>query len=287
MAKMAEKKSNRKKVGVVALSKSFFKQFGENSSSMLSNGMVYSTLIAVVPCFAVIYAVLNLFGVLDPVMEVLQNYVIGTFGESTGASLVSYLSVFTENAVGMGIVSMLSFAVTFVLLIDQIFTVVNKIYNTQKGGNPIIRYLKYVGIIVVGLLAIVLAVFLIGRFNSVAVKLRGFPQLSTFQKLLKTIIPIGAIFGIMLAVIILIPNCNVNFRSGLIGAIFGTVGIMVLGFVFSFVVGRSVKYSVIYGSLATLMFSFMFLSYLWKIIFASVTLAYVHQRETVGFKASK
>ena len=284
---MAEKKSNRKKVGVVALSKSFFKQFGENSSSMLSNGMVYSTLIAVVPCFAVIYAVLNLFGVLDPVMEVLQNYVIGTFGESTGASLVNYLSVFTENAVGMGIVSMLSFAVTFVLLIDQIFTVVNKIYNTQKGGNPIIRYLKYVGIIVVGLLAIVLAVFLIGRFNSVAVKLRGFPQLNTFQKLLKTIIPIGAIFGIMLAVIILIPNCNVNFRSGLIGAIFGTVGIMVLGFVFSFVVGRSVKYSVIYGSLATLMFSFMFLSYLWKIIFASVTLAYVHQRETVGFKASK
>ncbi len=284
---MAEPKAKRKTIGLVALAKSFFKEFGENSSSMLSNGMVYSTLIAIVPCLAVVYAVLNLFGVLDPVVAVLEEYVVSAFGEGTGESLMRYINMFTANAVGMGIVSILSFALTFVLLIDKIFTVVNKIYNTKKGGNPIIRYLRYVGIIVVGLAAIVIAVFLVGRFNALSVKLRGLSKLSTFESIVKAILPIGAIFGVMLAVIVLIPNCKVNFRSGVIGAIVGTVGIYVLGFVFSFVVGRSVKYSVIYGSLATLMFSFMFLSYLWKIIFASVTLAYVHQRETVGFKASK
>lgn len=284
---MPEKKVSKNRVGLIKLGKSFFKEFGQNSSSMLSNGMVYSTLIAVVPCLAVVYAVLSLFGVLDPVVSVLEDYVINTFGEGTGATLVGYINTFTENAVGMGIVSILSFAVTFVLLVDKIFTVVNKIYNTKAGGNLVIRYLKYAGIIAVGLIGIVVAVFLIGRFNALSVKMRSIPQLSTFEKLLKTILPIAAIFGVMLAMIVLIPNCKVNFASGLIGAIFGTVGVLVLGFVFSFVVGRSVKYSVIYGSLATLMFSFMFLSYLWKIIFASVTLAYVHQKETVGFKASK
>lgn len=287
MPQMPEKKVSKNRVGLIKLGKSFFKEFGQNSSSMLSNGMVYSTLIAVVPCLAVVYAVLSLFGVLDPVVSVLEDYVINTFGEGTGATLVGYINTFTENAVGMGIVSILSFAVTFVLLVDKIFTVVNKIYNTKAGGNLVIRYLKYAGIIAVGLIGIVVAVFLIGRFNALSVKMRSIPQLSTFEKLLKTILPIASIFGVMLAMIVLIPNCKVNFASGLIGAIFGTVGVLVLGFVFSFVVGRSVKYSVIYGSLATLMFSFMFLSYLWKIIFASVTLAYVHQKETVGFKASK
>lgn len=287
MPQMPEKKVRKNKVSLIALFKSFFKQFGENSSSMLSDGMVYSTLIAIVPCLAVVYAVLSLFGVLDPVVSLLEEYVINTFGDGTGASLVNYINTFTENAVGMGIVSILSFGVTFVLLIDKIFTVINKIYNTKKGGNPVIRYLKYAGIIAIGLIGIVIAVFLIGRFNALSVKMRAIPQLSTFEKLIKTILPIAAIFGVMFAMITLIPNCKVNFTSGVIGAAFGTVGIFVLGFVFSFVVGRSVKYSVIYGSLATLMFSFMFLSYLWKIIFASVTLAYVHQRETVGFKASK
>ena len=282
---MPASKGKRKAVGLVAFSKSFFKEFGENSSSMLSNGMVYSTLIAVVPCLAVVYAVLNMFGVLGPVVSVLEDYVISTFGEGTGETLVKYINTFTANAVGMGVVSILSFALTFVLLIDKIFTVVNKIYKTKKGGNPIVRYLKYAGIIAVGLIAIVLAVFLIGRFNALSVRMRGLSRLSTVEKFVKAIIPIAGIFGIMLAVIMLIPNCKVNFRSGVIGSVVGTVGIYALGFLFSFVVGRSVKYSVIYGSLATLMFSFMFLSYLWKIIFASVTLAYVHQRETVGFKA--
>ena len=87
--------------------------------------------------------------------------------------------------------------------------------------------------------------------------------------------------------IVLIPHGSVNFRSGVIGSAFGTVGIYILGYIFSFVVKYSVKYSLIYGSLATLMFSFMFLSYLWKIVFAAVTISYVHQKETVGFEESE
>ena len=58
----------------------------------------------------------------------------------------------------------------------------------------------------------------------------------------------------------------------------------VLSKVFQFVVSWSVKYSVIYGSLATLLFFFMFLSYLWKIIFAAVIVSYVHQTQTTGIE---
>ena len=112
--------------------KTFFQEFGGSSVSMLSNGMVYSTLIAVVPCLALIYAVLNIFGVLEPVAGLLETYILETFGESTGRSLVGYLNYFTKNAVSMGIVSILSFGVTFVLLIDKVFSIVNKIYHVEK-----------------------------------------------------------------------------------------------------------------------------------------------------------
>ena len=282
---MSEKKTVKKKrIGFMALMRSFFLQFNENSSAMLSNGMVYSTLIALVPCIAVVYAILSQLNVLDPVAGALSEYVLSTFGEKTGETLVSYINTFTENAVSMGIVSMLSFAVTFVLLIDKIFVVVNKIYKTRQTGNPVIRYLKYIGIIAVGIAAIVVAVFLLGRFNSLSIRLRKAPALSALQIFWKNALPIASMFGVLLAMIILIPNCAVNFRSGVIGALFGTVGICILGYAFSFVVKYSVKYSVIYGSLATLMFSFIFLSYFWKIVFAAVTMAYVHQNETVGFK---
>ena len=60
----------------VGFAKDFLGEFGASSVSMLSDGMVYATLIAVVPCLALIYAVLNIFGVLDPVMEILQTYIV-------------------------------------------------------------------------------------------------------------------------------------------------------------------------------------------------------------------
>ena len=281
MKEKIKKITKSKPVGFV---KNFFGEFGASSVSMLSNGMVYATLIAVVPCLALIYAVLNLFGVLAPVMEVLQTYIIETFGETTGKSLVGYLNYFTQNAVSMGIVSILSFGVTFVLLIDKVFSIVNKIYHVPKAEKLVKRYLKYIGVIVIGLAAIVLAVFFVGRFNSLSLKLRNMPDLSGVQRVVKIIVPFVALFGLMLALTYLVPYCKVRFVSGLIGAIVGTVGVSVLGVVFKFVVQKSVKYSVIYGSLATLMFFFMFLSYLWKLVFASVIVSYVHQNMTTGIE---
>ena len=231
----SKKKGLKRTLGYVW---SFIEQFNEDSASMLSNGMVYSTLIAIIPCFAVIYAILNALGALEPVVDLIENTIMSTFGQGTGDTLVGYLRIFTENAMGMGVVSILSFGLTFVLLIDKIFTVINKIYHTPKKGKIVTRYLKYIALI----------------------------------------------FGLMLAMICLIPNCKVRFLSGLIGAIVGTVGVYGLVKVFQFVVSWSVKYSVIYGSLATLLFFFMFLSYLWKIIFAAVIVSYVHQTQTTGIE---
>ena len=277
----SKKKGLKRTLGYVW---SFIEQFNEDSASMLSNGMVYSTLIAIIPCFAVIYAILNALGALEPVVDLIENTIMSTFGQGTGDTLVGYLRIFTENAMGMGVVSILSFGLTFVLLIDKIFTVINKIYHTPKKGKIVTRYLKYIGIIIIGILAIALMVYLVGRFNSVSVRMRKLPELSGLQKVFKTLIPIALIFGLMLAMICLIPNCKVRFLSGLIGAIVGTVGVYGLVKVFQFVVSWSVKDSVIYGSLATLLFFFMFLSYLWKIIFAAVIVSYVHQTQTTGIE---
>jgi membrane protein len=281
---MGSKKKTIKKAfsGFTGFMRSFFEQMNEDSAMMLSNGMVYSTLLAIVPCLAVIYAVLNRLGVLAPVVAVLEDSIMNTFGEGTGDTLVGYIRYFTGNAMGLGVLSILSFGLTFVLLIDKIYTVVNKIWHTPPKGKLIIRYLKYIVAIIIGLIGIALLVFLIGRFNSLSVKIMKLPELSAFEKILGGVIPIAVVFGLMLILTYLIPNCRVRFKSGLIGAISGTVGIMILTYVFKIVVRYSVKYSLIYGSLATLLFFFMFLSYLWKIIFSAMIISYVHQARTVG-----
>jgi len=277
-----KKKGKKAFSGTSGYVRSFFEQLNEDSAVILSNGMVYSTLIAIVPCLAVIYAVLNTLGMLEPVVVVIEDAIMRTFGEGTGDTLVGYIRSFTANAMGLGVLSILSFGLTFVLLIDKIYTVVNKIWHSPPKGKIVTRYLKYIAVIILGIAGIALFVFLASRFNTIAVRLRNLPELSVFEKVMGKIVPIAAVFGILLAMIYLIPNCRVRRKSGFIGAVFGTVGIAILIDVFRVVVKYSVRYSLIYGSLATLLFFFMFLSYLWKIVFASMIIAYVHQAKTVG-----
>lgn len=282
MPKKTVKDVSRRK-GLIRFAKSFAEQFSLDSASMLSNGMVYSTLVAIVPCLTFIYAVLNWFNVLDPVVSYLETFLVEVFGESQGANLVGYLNTFTQNAMSMGIVSILSFFVTFVLLIDKIYTVINRIYHTDKAGNLVTRYLKYAGAIIIGLVSVVFIIYFLGRFNALSLGgLFKLPELSRFERIFRGVMPLAMTFAAILGIIVVVPNCKVKLNSALIGSGVGTVGIWLLFKIFRFVVMRSVKYSIIYGSLATLLFFFMFLSYLWKIFFSAVLIAYVHQCEFYG-----
>ncbi|MCQ2413101.1 MAG: YihY family inner membrane protein [Sphaerochaetaceae bacterium] len=283
MPKKTVKDNVSRRKGLIRFAKSFAEQFSLDSASMLSNGMVYSTLVAIVPCLTFIYAVLNWFNVLDPVVSYLETFLVEVFGESQGANLVGYLNTFTQNAMSMGIVSILSFFVTFVLLIDKIYTVINRIYHTDKAGNLVTRYLKYAGAIIIGLVSVVFIIYFLGRFNALSLGgLFKLPELSRFERIFRGVMPLAMTFAAILGIIVVVPNCKVKLNSALIGSGVGTVGIWILFKIFRFVVMRSVKYSIIYGSLATLLFFFMFLSYLWKIFFSAVLIAYVHQCEFYG-----
>lgn len=276
MQKEKHKKLTKNKLFLMG--ESFVQQFSLDSVTILSNGMVYSTLVAIVPCLTLIYAVLNLFGVLDPAVAFLEGYILEAFGETTGANLLSYLRVFTENAMSMGVVSLLSFFVTFVLLVDKVYTIVNRLYHTEKKGNVATRFLKYGGTILLGLLVVCFLIYFIGRFNPFALAGKlGFPALSAFERAFRGIMPLAILFFSLFGIIVMVPNTKVRFQSAVLGSAVGTVGVTILTRIFKIVVAFSVKYSVIYGSMAALLFFFMFLSYLWKIIFCSVVLSYVHQ----------
>ncbi len=281
---MTPKRKTGNTLSLVNLGRSFGDQFAESSANMLANGMVYSSLIALVPCLAVIYTILNMFGILDPFVSVLEEWVLDTFGAEVGSNLVGYLSVFTQNAMGMGVVSLLFFGFTFILLVDKLFTCVNKIYHTINNGNPALRYLKYLAIVATAILVIVVSVTSMVRFNSLSLAIQGIEALSGIQMVLQFILPHALSFGFLLLINLFVPNVRVKLKPALLGSAVGALGVWFLSWLFRVIVLRFVRYSVIYGSLATLVFFFLYLSFLWKIVFASVTFTYVFQSETTGVK---
>ena len=49
--------------GLVGIMKSCLSRFSNDNVIMVSNGMVYATLVALVPCMALVYSFLNYLGV--------------------------------------------------------------------------------------------------------------------------------------------------------------------------------------------------------------------------------
>lgn len=268
--------------GLISIMKSCLSRFSDDNVIMISNGMVYATLVALVPCLALVYTFLSYLGVVDPVIGFVDEFLFKTFGDNAGRSLSDYLDGFMKNAMSLGIISSLSFVVTFLLLVDKLNMMVNRLFHCEVKKNPALRLLKYLAFMVVSMIVIAVIVGIYTRFSSWFLFLKDLPSLSSFQVFAKNALARFMILVVLFGILYLIPDCDVNFYAALIGAFFGFVLIFVLEFVFKIVVRLSVKASVLYGSLATLLFFFMFLSWIWRIVFTSVVVTNVLNRRFSG-----
>lgn len=261
--------------GLISIMKSCLSRFSDDNVIMISNGMVYATLVALVPCLALIYTFLNYLGVVEPVIGFVDEFLFKTFGENAGRSLAGYLDGFMKNAMSLGVISSLSFVVTFLLLIDKLNVTVNRLFHCEVKGNPAVRFLKYLAFMIISMVVIAVLVGIYTRFSSWFLFLKDMPELSSFQVFAKEALARFMILFALFCVLYFIPDCDVNFYAALTGSVFGFVLMLVLEIVFKLIVKFSVKSSVIYGSLATLLFFFMFLSWMWRIMFTSVVLTNV------------
>ena len=91
---------------------------GRDNISIMASGMVYSTLIAVIPCLTFLTAFLSVFGVLQPFMNLIAMLFEDTFGANTGHELVSYIQQFSSNAMSLGVIGLISFIITGIFMAD-------------------------------------------------------------------------------------------------------------------------------------------------------------------------
>ena len=112
---------------------------GRDNISMMASGMVYSTLIAIIPCLTFLFAFLSAFGVLQPFMELIALIAEDTFGENTGHELMRYIEQFSSNAMSLGVIGLVSFIFTGILgSIPHIVQILNEV----SDGLPVIHRIQ-------------------------------------------------------------------------------------------------------------------------------------------------
>lgn len=254
-----------------------FSSMGKDNITMIASGMVYSTLIAFVPCLTFLFSFLSAFGVSDTLLELIGNWLVTTFGPDTGGSLTSYLSTFSQNAMSLGIVGLGSFIVSAILLVNKIYTTLNQIFHTRPTSSTVQRFSTFLTFVLVACFLIGLSFILSRKISNIVYKLaQGVPVMGGgrfFKQLTYSVLGCGILFLLYKFV----PRAKISMSSAMAGAVVCSIALWAAVKIFGEVTSRMVSYSVIYGSMASLFIALLFLYIAWYIILFCAELVYVHQ----------
>ncbi|MFA5514300.1 MAG: YihY/virulence factor BrkB family protein [Sphaerochaetaceae bacterium] len=263
-------------------------KFTKDRITMLSSGIVYTTLISIVPFVSFLVAFLSLFDLLRPFYTTIAELFTALFGDLAGGQLVSMIESYSKNAGGLGIFGLISFSITSVLLINKVWTVINQIYRSSSANMSVVRRsVVFFTTLIVGVFLLTAYFAAKSIFSKWTMKIFGWGFYNhSFIRNFRFITPILIGWLFLFFMIKVAPNAKVNLLSAAIGGIVGSLGMYLVNIAFSTIITKILKYSVIYGSFAAVFFFLLWVHLTWIVIFGAVEVSYVHQyqpgKETIA-----
>jgi len=254
--------------------KSSLRGINNDNITILASGLVYSSLIAIVPCITFLFVFLSTFGVLQTFIQLLTELLAELFGEDNAVNLISTINKYSTNAMSLGVFGLVSFLVTGLFLVNKIYMVINQIFRTKPETGTVKRFFTFFVFLVVFTFLIALSFALSNTLNQRMIqKLGGTPHLILPKKLGS----IALAWFVFLLLLLVVPNAKVRLRSATVGATSGLIAMIIANNVFNHLIHSAVSYSVIYGTFASIFFLLLYLYLIWYIVIAIAEITYVHQ----------
>ncbi len=254
-------------------------KFKKDQIPILASGIVYNTLISVIPFISFLVTFLTLFNVLQPFYESLTALFISVFGEGAGKELVDLVESYSGNAASLGVVGLISFGLTSILLLNKVYSVVNHIYDSNiHKENMVKRTGAFITALLLGVILVATFVGLKSVFSSFVINLLEWEFYSRIVRiLLQYILPWLIAWMFVFLILKVAPKSKVNTASAALGALFATAGMFLTNTFFSAVVNSLFGLSVIYGSFAVVFIFLLWIYVIWLVILLGAEISYVHQ----------
>ncbi len=253
-------------------------KIGSDNISVLASGMVYSTLIAIVPCVTFLSAFLSAFGGTENFIIVVGDWLRDTFGEADGTFVLETLTHFSRNAMSLGIFGLIFFVISASLLAVQIDTIINSIFRSRYSCGGVKRYGKIIIFIIVMTVFIAFSLALSEAVRDDVYSRIGITSAGGFLEL---VLKKGGQYVVMLLIffflLFFVPNVKVKFSAAAAGSVFGTIVMSIFYQIFTRLVTTSVKFSVIYGSLAAILLALLYCYVVWYIIILTAEATFIYQ----------
>ena len=242
-----------------------------------ASALTYSTLLAIVPILAILFAIARGFG-FDNLMESQVRMGFGGHNQTTEVILQfvnSYLSQTKSGIfIGVGLIMLLW---TVINLISSIEITFNRIWEIKKARSMYRKITDYFSMFLLMPILIVISGGL-SIFMSTSLKyIEDFVLLAPILKFLIRLIPFVLTWFMFTGLYIYMPNTKVRFKPALISGILA--GTAHQAFQFLYISGQLwvSRYNAIYGSFAALPLFLLWLQISWTICLFGAELTYAGQ----------
>ena len=244
-------------------------------------GLVYITILSIVPTLALIFAGLKGFGFHRSNVEPALRNVLAPLGEK-GIELTNQLMSIVDNVQGglLAGVGLLLLIYTTVSMIRKIEESLNHIWRVDNSRSFIQRFGEYLSVIIVGPVLMLTAVALIAAVGSNALvdKILQIEFLGSTAVLIGKLMPyllVSIVFGLLYW---FIPNTKVKLQYALLGGLTGGLLWAFSGVLFATFVVSSTRNASIYASFAIIVVALMWLYISWLILLIGAQTAFYAQK---------
>lgn len=245
-------------------------------------GLVYTTLLSLVPFLAVTFSVLKAFGVHQQIEPVLAQALepLGPKGQEITNTIIGFVDNLKIGV--LGVVGVAGLFYTTYSLIDKIEQALNAIWLVREGRPWGRKFADYLSAVLVGPLLVMTAFGLLASVHS-NVLVQRVLEIQPFGFLMLwagRLLPFVILSGLFTFLFKFIPHTHVRFDSALVGGVTAAVLWDIAGEAFATFVAESANYSAIYSGFAVLILFLLWLYAGWLIVLIGAQLSFFYQHPT-------
>lgn len=245
-------------------------------------GLVFTTLLSLVPFLAVMFSVLKAFDV-HHVIEPFLAQTLEPLGPKSREITTTIIGFVDNIKIGvLGVAGIAGLFYTTYSLIDKIEQALNAIWQVKQGRTWERKFADYLSAVLVGPVLVVSAFGLLASLQShtLVQRLLDMEPFGTLLVLSGDLIPFVMLCGVFTFLYKMIPNTHVHIRSAAIGGVSAAILWIVAGEAFAKFVAASASYSAIYSSFAVLVLFLLWLYAGWMIVLIGAQFSFFYQYPT-------
>jgi len=259
-----------KDVPLIYLLRILARRFIEDRCMQVASSLTLTTLLALVPVVTVALTVASAFPVFGLLLGQLHNFVVQNLLPRSVDAITTYAQQFSENAAHLTAVGVVILGVTALMLLFTIEGEFNVIWRVSRPRPLLRRMLVYSTVLAIGPLLVGASLSVTSYLITLSLGL--VEEVPGVQSALLRFVPLALTSAAFALLYFTLPKCPVLKRDAVTGGIAAGAGFEVMKHGFGFYVAQFPTYTVVYGAFAAVPIFLLWIYLSWLIIICGAVL---------------